>query len=166
MPENEPGRVQRPGIKERELLLYGPFQRRARLPVRERVMGKVHMEPRPCGPPLLRLHVVPARHHDKGHVLPDPFLQVFRMNPVLRVVRMAVVTVHHIHIAGEEIIPAPAAVPKLRAHMVKRHHLHAVILIVNDPPVGIQAVLRVPLAVRRVKCHPHALHTSSQSSVK
>jgi hypothetical protein len=88
------------------------------------------------------------------------------MNPVLRVVGMGIVAVHHVHIAGEEVIPAPAAVLKFRTHMVERHHLHAIILIVNDAPVGVKAVLRIPPAVRRVKSHFHALLTSSHCSVK
>ena len=166
MPENEPCGIQGLGIEKRELLLYGFLQSRTRLPVRNRVMREVHMEPRPCGLPLLRLHVVAARHHGKRHILPDFFFQVFRMNPVSRIVGMAVVAVHHVHIAGEEVIPAPAAVFEFSAHMVERHHLHAVILIVNDALIGIQAVLCVPPAVRRVKCHSHNLQTSSQFSVK
>ena len=137
MPEDEPCGIQRLGIEERELLLYGFLQSRTRLPVRDWVMREVHMEPRPCGLPLLQLHVVAARHHSERHILPDFFFQVFRMNPVGRIVRMGIVAVHHIHIAGEEVIPAPAAVFEFRAHMVERHHLHAVILIVNDAPVGI-----------------------------
>ena len=166
MPENETGGIQRLGIKERELLLYGFLQSRTRLPICDWIMREVHMEPRPCGLPLLRLHIVPARHHNKRHILPDFFFQIFRMNPVRRIVGMAVVAVHHVHIAGEEVLPAPAAIFEFRAHMVERCHFHAVILIVNDAPVGVQAVLCVPPAVRRVKCHFQDNPTSSQFSVK
>ena len=137
MPEDEPGGVQRLGVKERELLLYGFLQRCARLPVCNRIMRKVHMESRPCGLPLLRFHIVPTRHHNKRHILPNLPFQILRMNPVCRIVRMGIVAVHHVHIAGKEMIPAPAAVLEFGAHMVERHHLHTVILIVNDAPVGI-----------------------------
>ena len=164
--KDEPGGVQRLGVKERELLLYGFLQSGTDLPIRNGIMREVHMEPRPCGLPLLRLHVVPARHHNERHILPNLPFQILRMNPVIRIVRMGIVAVHHVHIAGEEVIPAPAAVLEFGAHMVECHHLHAVILIVNDAPVGIKAVLCVPPAVRRIKCHFHTLHTSSQFSVK
>ena len=166
MPENEPGGIQRLGIKERKLLLYGFLQSRTRFPVRDRVMREVHMEPRPCGLPLLRLHIVPARHHNKRHILPDFFFQIFRMNPVCRIVGMGIVAVHHVHIAGEEIVPTPAAVLKFCTHMVERRHLHAIVLIVNDTLFRVQAVLRVPPAIRRVKCHFQDNPTSSQFSVK
>ena len=36
------------------------------------------------------------------------------------------------------MLPAPAAIFEFRAHMVERCHFHAVILIVNDAPVGVQ----------------------------
>ncbi len=137
MPENETGGIQRLGIEERELLLYGFLQTGTRLPVMDWIMRKVCMEPRPCGLPLLRLHVIPARHHSKRHILPYFFFQTPRMNPVRRIIGMAVVAVHHVDIAGEEVIPTPAAVFEFRAHMVERHHLHAVVLIVNDAPVGV-----------------------------
>ena len=124
------------------------------------------MEPRPCGLPLLRLHVIAARNNYIRYILPDFFFQIPRINPVCRIIGMGIVAVHHVHIAGEEVIPAPAAVPEFCTHMVERHHLHAVVLIVNDAPVGVQAVLCVPPAVRRVKCHLQDNPTSSQCSVK
>ena len=166
MPEDEPCGIQRLGIEEREFLLNGFLQSRTRLPIRDWVMREVHMKPRPCGLPLLRLHVVPARHHNERHILPDFLIQVFRMNPVLRVVGMGIVAVHHVHIAGEEVIPAPAAVFEFRTYMVKCHHFQNIILIVNDAPVGINTVLCIAPAVRRVKCHFQDNPTSSQFSVK
>ena len=108
VPENESCGIQRLGIEERELLLYGFLQSRTRLPVRDRVMREVHMEPRPCGLPLLRLHVVAAWHHGKSHILPDFFFQIPWMNPVRRIVGMGIVAVHHVHIAGAGITSSPA----------------------------------------------------------
>ena len=88
------------------------------------------------------------------------------MNPVCGIVGMVIVTVHHVHIAGEEIIPTPAAVFEFRTYMVKRHNLHAVILVINDSLIGINAVFCIAPAVRRIKCHFQDNPTSSQFSVK
>ena len=88
------------------------------------------------------------------------------MNPVRGIVGMVIVTVHHVHIAGEEMIPAPAAVFEFRTYMVKRHHFQNIIFVINDSLIGINAVLCITPAVRRVKCHFQDNPTSSQFSVK
>ena len=163
---NEPCTVKRLGIKEREFLLYGFLQSGAHLPVCDRVMREVRMEPRPCGLPLLRLHVVPARCHRECHILPDLPFQVFRMNPIRRIIGMGIVAVHHGCVAGKEVIIPTAASPELPAHMVERHDLQAVVLVIHDALFRVQAVLLISPAVRHIKCHFHTLHTSSQPSVK
>ena len=88
------------------------------------------------------------------------------MNPLCRVVGMVIVTVHHIHIAGEKVVPTPAELLKFPAHMVKGDDLQEIILVIRYPFVWIQAVLCVAPAVCRIKRHPHTFLTSSSSSVK
>ena len=119
------------------LLLYGFLQSGARLPVRDRVMGKVHIEPRPYGLSLLRLHVIAARHHNEHHILPDFFIQILRMNPVHGLSEWELS--QSITSTSQERKLSPLLQQFLNfAHMVGRHHLHTVILIVNDAPVGIR----------------------------
>ena len=57
------------------------------------------MEPRPCSFPILYLPIIAARHYSKRHILSDLVWQIFRINPVRRIIRVVIVTIHDLHIA-------------------------------------------------------------------
>ena len=146
IPENETCGIQCIAVKKRELLLYGFLQSGISLRIRDRVVREIHMEPRPCGLPALRLHVAPA-WEDGIADLRQLFRHVLRVHPVLWIVAVAVVAVRHAAVRLLEIVHAAVAALKLPAHMVERRGCQAVLLIVYHTLDGIAAVLRIPPAV-------------------
>ena len=93
-PKDKSGRIQRIVIKEWERFLYRSFDCDIMFRIPCLFYRKIHMELRPRCLTILFLHMIPARCHRIVNFLKKLF-QLFKCDPVLRILRMVIVTVHH-----------------------------------------------------------------------
>ena len=154
--EQKPRRIQCIPIKKRKLLLHRSLQRRIILRILRLFDLKIHMEFRPRCPAFLHLHMVPAI----GNPIRDirqKGIQLLRRNPLLRILCMVIVTIHHQYIRPDEIVLAAVILPVFRAHMVIPHRRLQFFRTVHLHPVRVKAVLCIPCHIRCLQNKPHFL---------
>ena len=153
--EDKPGGVQRVVIKEGVLPIDGFLHRRVVIRVLRGLNLKVHMKLGPGCLAVLLQHVMPAegdgvadiRHH---------LIQLFRRNPLRRVLRVVVVAVHDENIGLPEVLLAAVVVVILRAHVIHFDGFLKFLGAGNLRPVWVEAVLFITDEVRCLQNQFHA----------
>ena len=121
-PKDESGSIQRIVIKEWESFLYRSFDRDIMFRLPCLLYRKVHMELRSRCLTVLFLHMIPARRRRIVNFLKELF-QLFKCDPVFRILRMVIVTVHHNDVGLQEVVDIAVVLLKLPAHMIKPDRL-------------------------------------------
>ncbi len=116
--EQKPCRIQGIIIKKRIHPPDCPLERRIILRIPRPLYLEIDMELRPRRLSVFFLHVAAARHRRVIHFL-KKFLQFPKGDPVLRILRVVIIAVHHHHIRPDEIADIPVILLKFTAHMVK-----------------------------------------------
>ena len=147
--EEEPGGIQRLGIEIRKNGANQLFQVAVFLSVLHRVNRKQHMELWPSCLTALYLHVVAAVMNCKGHAR-EGICNIGWIFPIIRVIRVVIVTVHWQAVAAEKIGVVTVTPRILCAHIVMGDSLFQSGLICNIDLVRIQTVSRLPHTVRMV----------------
>ena len=107
------------------------------------------MELRPGCLATFYLHIVAAIMNRKGHAR-EGICNIGWIFPILRVIRVVIVTVHWKAVAAKEISVVPVTPCVLRAHIVMGDSLFQSGMICNIDLVRIQTVSRLPHTVRMV----------------
>ena len=71
---------------------------------------------------VLFFHMIPARRRRIVNFLKELF-QLFKCDPVFRILRMVIVTVHHNDVGLQEVVDIAVVLLKLPAHMIKPDRL-------------------------------------------
>ena len=147
--EEEPGGIQRLGIEIRENGADQLFQVAVFLRFLHWINRKQHMELRPGCLTAFYLHVVAAVMNCKGYAW-EGIGDIRWIFPIIRVIRVVIVTVHWKAVAAEKIGVVSVTPCVLRTHIVMGDSLFQSGLIYNIDLVRIQTVSRLPHTVRMV----------------
>ena len=123
--------------------------------VRNRLHIEIHMEPRPRAFPVLFLHMMPAERNGIADIL-ILVSQALRRDPVIRIIRVVVVHIHHHAVRTDKVIDAPVIVLVLGADMVMRHSRLQPVSVRYLFPVRIHAVTFPAGRTGSIKSHLHS----------
>ena len=155
--EYEPCSIQRISIKEVKAFLDSFLKRCVPACIRCLCNLEIHMEFRSCCFAVLHLHVVTAEGNYIGNIRQHP-IQLFRCNPLCRILGVIIVDIHHHHIRPGKVSDASIISFVLSADMIEPDCFPHFLRRGHHPPVRIAAVSGLPGAV----CCKHGyLHTSN-----
>lgn len=155
--EEESGRIQRIGIEVREILLYLRFSIGVCLCIGHRLNGKYHMESGTGRTETLHQKMVSAVMHHKGYIRKCR-CHILRGNPVCRVIRVVVVTVHREGVCADEIANATVVIMISGIDMVEADGLTEGVSIGNLDLMRVQTVDSVAHAVGVEHCKSWCAH--------
>ena len=155
--EEKSGRIQRIGIEVREILLYLCFGIGVCLCIGHRLNSEYHMETGPGRTETLHQKMVSAVMHHKGHIR-KCCCHILRGNPVCRVIRVVVVTVHWECVCADEITNAAVAITVGGIDMVEADGLTEGVGIDNLDLMRVQTVDSIAHAVGVEHCKSWCAH--------
>ena len=115
--EDEPGRIEGVIIKEIKLLMDSGLDACILIGICALRYCEVNMEAGPCGFTVLLEHVMPAGNNGEIDICKHLF-HIRCGNPLIRVFRVVIVTIHHDDVGFDEVCVAALVVSKLSADMV------------------------------------------------
>ena len=155
--KEESGRIQRIGVEVREILLYLCFGIGVGFGIGHWLNGEYHMETGPRRTETLHQKMVSAVMHHKGHIR-KCCCHILRGNPVCRVIRVVVVTVHREGVCADEITNAAVVITVGSIDMVEADGLTEGVGIGNLDLMRVQTVDSVAHAVGVEHCKSWCAH--------
>ena len=152
--EDKPGGVQRVIVEEGILAEDGFLQGGVVICILCWLDLEIHMELRSRSLTVLRKKMMPAERNRVADVR-HHLIQLFRRNPLRRVLRVVVVAVHDHHVRLTEVVRVAVIVVVFRAHVIHPDSLLKLLGAGDLHPIGVVAV---PFIAQDVRCLQNQFH--------